>query len=120
MLTAFFNCLEAGLKITLVVHGVKYPEDVNPHFGGMIHKGSDHIVGVVAVAHQVLSSEQHHEGGIGHQPFKDARSLPGVFIEESGGNIKGGTTPDLHGIEPCFVHLLGDAFHILSSHSRCQ
>ena len=58
-----------GFEITLVVDGIKDPEDVDAHLGGVVNEGGNHIVGVVAVTHQVLPPQKHHEGGIGHQLF---------------------------------------------------
>ena len=43
-----------GLEVAVVVQGIEGAEDVHPVRTGPVHEGSSHIVGIVAVAHQVL------------------------------------------------------------------
>ena len=43
-----------GLKIAVVVQRIEGAEDVHPVGTGPVHEGPGHIVGIVAVAHQVL------------------------------------------------------------------
>jgi hypothetical protein len=69
MFTAFFNRSERGFEVALVIQGVKYPENINAYFSGVIDKGGNYIIGVMAVTHQVLPPEQHLKWGIGHQSF---------------------------------------------------
>ena len=47
--------LHAGLKISEIVQGVENAEDIDPDFAGLVHKGPDHIVGIVPVADQILA-----------------------------------------------------------------
>ncbi len=51
--------LHAGLEISEIVQGVEDPEDVDPDFAGFVHEGPDDVVGIIAVADQILSAEQH-------------------------------------------------------------
>jgi hypothetical protein len=51
-----------GLKVAVVVQGVEGAEDVHAVFTGAVHEGIGHIVGIVAVAHQVLGAQQHGKG----------------------------------------------------------
>ena len=47
-------------------HKTDAHENINAAECGMLDKGIDHIIGVIAVANQVLSTEEHLQGGIGH------------------------------------------------------
>ncbi len=46
--------LQGGLHVARVVHGIKDAEDVHAVFDGALHEALHHVVGVVAVAEQVL------------------------------------------------------------------
>ena len=118
MLTHGFNRLHRGLKVARVVQGVKDTENGDANFGGVVHECFHHVIGVIAVAHQVLPAEKHLQGRVRHQFLQDAGPFPGVLVEVARGHVKGGAAPDLHGEETDLVHLLGDGFHVRSAHTR--
>ena len=66
MFASFFDRLAGGLQIALIIKGVEYSENINAAFRGMLDKGVNHVVSVIAIANQVLSTEKHLQGGIGH------------------------------------------------------
>src|SRR4030043_1659576 len=92
-------------KVSFVVDSIEDTEHVDTAVGSMMSECGDYIIGVIAIADQVLTAQKHLQSGIGHQLFQDADSFPGVFIQKPGHEDRKSTTPDLHGPESCFVHL---------------
>ena len=79
MFPILFDGLYRSHEIPGVVQGVEDAEDVDANFRGMGDKSAHQIVRVVAVAHEVLTAEQHLERSLGHEPFEYTDALPRVF-----------------------------------------
>jgi hypothetical protein len=62
--------LDRALDVAQVVERVEDAEHVHAVFGGLVDKAVDHRVFVVAVAQQVLPTQQHLQARIGHQRRK--------------------------------------------------
>ena len=69
MFAALFDNRYHGLKIAIIVQGIKGPENIHPVSGGSFHKGPGHIIGIIAVPHQILGPKQHRERGFFHIPL---------------------------------------------------
>jgi hypothetical protein len=93
-----------GLEVAVVVEGVEGAEDVHAVFAGAVHEGVGHVVGVVAVAHQVLGPQQHGKGGLLEIAFQGADAFPGIFVEKAVHGVEGGAAPGLHGPEAHLIH----------------
>ncbi|PVI31763.1 hypothetical protein C4874_24275, partial [Salmonella enterica subsp. enterica serovar Carrau] len=73
--------LQGGFHIARVVHGIKHAEHVHAVFHRAFDKTLHHVIGVVAVAEQVLATQQHLQRGFGHGFFEFAQAQPRVFAE---------------------------------------
>ncbi len=80
-----------------VVHGVEDAEHVHAVFDGALDEALHHVIGVVAVAEQVLAAEQHLQRGLRHGLFELAQADPGVLAEEADAGVKGGAAPAFKG-----------------------
>ena len=56
MLARALESLEAGDHVALVVERVEHTETIDANFGGFLAEGLDHIIGIVAVADEVLAA----------------------------------------------------------------
>ena len=110
--------LHHGQEVAEVVQGVEHPEDVHAVVAGPLHEGLDHVVGVVAVAHQVLPPQQHGQGGAGDAGAQEAQALPGIFVQEAVAGVEGRPAPDLHGVEAHLVHGRGHGQQVLGAPAR--
>src|SRR4030066_2265909 len=116
MLLFILDGFKGSYKVSFVVDGIEDTEYVDTAVGSMMNECGDYIIGVIAIADQVLTAQKHLQSGIRHQLFQDADSFPGVFIQKPGHDVKGGTTPDFHGPESYLVHLRGNGLHLSGSH----
>ncbi|EHC70798.1 hypothetical protein LTSEJOH_0135, partial [Salmonella enterica subsp. enterica serovar Johannesburg str. S5-703] len=66
--------LQGGFHIARVVHGVEDAEDVHTVFHRALDEAFHHVIGVVAVAEQVLAAQQHLQRGFGHGFFELAQA----------------------------------------------
>ena len=107
--------LQGGLHVARVVHGVEDAEDVHAVFDGALHEALHHVIGVVAVAEQVLAAEQHLQRGFRHRFFQLAQADPRVLAEKADAGIKGGPAPALEGAVADVVKLSGDGEHIVEA-----
>ena len=105
------------LMVALVIHRIEDAKDINAYLHGLFHKGIHHVIGVVAIGNQILTSQEHRQRSVGHESFQGARPLPGIFTQETVGHIECGPTPDLHAVETTLVHFLGHPLHIRGAHA---
>ncbi len=107
-------------EVAVVVQGVEGPKDVHAVGGGALDEDFGHVVGVVAVADQVLTAQQHREGGLLDVLLEGADALPGVLVQKPVHGVEGGPTPHLHGPEADLVHHLGHGKHVLGAAAGCK
>ena len=107
--------LQGGFHIARVVHGVEDAEHVHAVFDGALNETLHHVIGVVAVAEQVLAAEQHLQRGLRHGLFELAQADPRVLAEEADAGVKGGAAPAFKGPVARVVELSGDGEHIVEA-----
>ncbi|SLY46856.1 Uncharacterised protein [Klebsiella quasivariicola] len=107
--------LQGGFHIARVVHGIEDTEDVHAVFDGAFDKALHHIVGVVAVAEQVLAAEQHLQRGLRHRLFQLAQADPRVLAEKADAGVKGGAAPALQRAVANVVERSGNGQHIVET-----
>jgi len=120
MFATGFDFLHGPFDVADIVQCVEDAKDIDAIGGGPFDEPFQHVVGIMPIADQILSSKQHLELGVGHGGAQRAESFPGVFFQEAEARIERGATPDFerpiaHGVE-----FLGDGQHILRSHARGQ
>ena len=54
MFAGFFDRLDRNAKIAQIVHGIEHAEDVYTVIGRFLYEGTYHVIGVMAVAKQIL------------------------------------------------------------------
>ena len=115
VLAGLLDAFDNGLEVAIVVEGVEGTEDVHTVLGSALNKGQSGIVGIVAVADQVLGAQQHGERGLLDVALQGAQALPRVLVEEAVHGVEGGAAPSLQGPEADFVHHLGYRDHVLGA-----
>ncbi len=93
VLALFDHRRHRALDVAHVVHGVEHAEHVHAAFRRPFHEGVDHVVGVMAVAEQVLPAQQHLLGRVGHRLLELADALPGVLAQVADAGVEGGAAP---------------------------
>jgi len=106
-----------GLEIPKVVEGIEHAKHIHPVRRRPIHERLDHIIGIVAVAHQILAAQEHRERRLDHVLLQGAEPLPGILVQESVHRVERGPAPDLHGPKPDLVHHLRNGQHVLGATS---
>ena len=112
--------LDSLPHVAHVVHGVEDPHYGNAVPDGRLHERLNYIVGIMLVAHQVLSTEKHLKRSVLERLFQGYKPLPRVLVQKPHGRVKSGSTPDFNRVEPHAVHLFRDRQHILSFHTCGQ
>ncbi|CQI28106.1 Uncharacterised protein [Salmonella enterica subsp. enterica serovar Typhimurium str. DT104] len=87
--------LQGGFHIARVVHGIEDAEHVHAVFDGAFDEAFHHVIGVVAIAEQVLAAQQHLQGSLRHGFFELAQAQPRVLAEKADTGVKGGAAPAL-------------------------
>ena len=59
MLAGFFHGFNRDAQVAQIVHGIEDAEHVDTVIGGFLDEGAYHIVGVMAIAEQILTAQQH-------------------------------------------------------------
>ena len=93
------NSFDSNLELVDIVQGIKDTEDIDTVLLGLVDEVIDGVIRQRGVSNTVSTTEKHLERNVGNKLSHLSESVPGVLIEESHGNIKGGTTPALKGVQ---------------------
>ena len=74
----------------------------------------------MAVAENILSSEQHLLRCVRHRGFHFPKTLPGILTEIANAGIEGSSAPGLQRPKTDLVEVLGNRQHIVDTHSGCE
>lgn len=120
VLAGSLDRFDGHTQVTHVVHGVEDTEHVNTIDRGLGDEGLDHVVAVVAVAQQVLATQQHLQAGVRQGGAQLAQTLPRVFLEEAHAGVEGRATPDFQRPVAHLVELVADRQHVFGAHAGGQ
>ena len=112
-----FGGADGLLQVAHVVEGVEDADDVDAVFNGLAAEGIHHVVGVVLVAQDILSPEEHLKLGVGQSLAQCPQPLPGVLVQKAHARVEGGAAPALQGPVADGVQDLAGREHILQSHA---
>lgn len=93
------DSLDTNLELVDVVEGIEDTEDIDTVLLGLLDEVLNGIVGQRSVGNTVSATEEHLEGNVGHKLAHLAESVPRILIEEAHGDIEGGATPALQGVQ---------------------
>ncbi|CQE86165.1 Uncharacterised protein [Salmonella enterica subsp. enterica serovar Typhimurium str. DT104] len=108
-------CLQGGFHIARVVHGIEDAEHVHAVFHCPLNEAFHHVIGVVAIAEQVLAAQQHLQGSLRHGFFELAQAQPRVFAEKADTGVKGGAAPALQRPVAHVIERGGNRQHIVKA-----
>ena len=111
------HSLDRPLKIARIVHGIEDPKYIDTVDCGSLYEFVNHIIGIMTIAQDILTSEQHLLGGIGHGFLEFSDALPRVFSQESNTGIEGRSTPGFQRPEANLIKFLSDWEHVIDAHS---
>ncbi len=117
VLTGGLHRLNGHAQVTHVVHRIKDAEHVDTIDGGFGHKGAHHVITVVAITEQVLSTQEHLQAGVRQTGLEFAQALPGIFLEEAHAGIEGRAAPDLQRPVTDLIKLGADRQHVIQAHA---
>ena len=89
-----------------------------PFGRGALDESIDDRVFVVAVAEQILPSQQHLEPRIGHQATESPQPLPGILVQKADARVERGAAPALDRPESGAVEVLARGHHVFERHAR--
>jgi len=97
---------DGAFEVTDVVERIKDADDVDAVFDGLLDELLDDVVGVMAVAQDVLTAEKHLQLGVLADFPRGAETFPGIFVEEAETGVESGAAPDLDRAVTDLVQLL--------------
>ena len=74
----------------------------------------------MAIAQQVLATQQHLLTGVGHRLFEGAQPLPRIFTQIADAGVKGGTAPGFQRPVAYPVELFSNRQHVVEAQAGCQ
>ena len=107
-----------GLQVAQVVERIEHPEDIDAARRGARHEGLHHVIGVVAVADQVLATQQHLQRRVGQRSLEPLQALPGVLLEEAHAGVEGRPAPYLQRLEANGVERRAHRQHVVGAQPR--
>ena len=100
-----------------VVEGVEHPEDVHAVLGGLLDELVDDHVLVVAVAEEVLPSQQHLKPRVRHELAEGPQALPRILVQVADAGVVRRPAPTLHTPVASLVDILASTDHVLHRHT---
>merc|ERR1719253_1168335 len=85
--------LDAELHVLDVVERIENTENVNAGLVSLLAELVDDVAGVVGVPNGIGATEKHLEGHIRDLGTELLEALPGALVEETHGDVEGGTAP---------------------------
>ena len=95
VLALFLNSFQRCLKVARVVHCVEHTENVYAIGSRTLYKLFNHVISVMTVAKQVLTTQQHLVLGLWHCFLEFADTIPWIFTEEADAGVKCCAAPGL-------------------------
>ena len=120
MLAALLDLPDDRFEVAIVVQRIEGTEDIHAVFSGAVNEGGSHVVGVVAVAHQILGTQQHGKRRLLGIALERTQTLPRIFVQETVHGVERGTTPGFQRPETDFIHHFGNRDHVLGTPTRCE
>ena len=121
-LARFPDGLHRFIHIVQTVQAVENTEYINAVLGRELYEILDHIVRVARIAYGVGAADEHLQQDIRCFLAHLAQTVPGIFIEETIGYVKGSAAPAFIGEES--RQLFGSRFqhaeHIDGAYPRCH
>ncbi len=114
----FFRTFDCLPHIARVVKRIEYTYNIDTVFNGQTAETVDDVVGIVLVAEQILSAEQHLQLRIGKRFSKHTQSFPRVFVQITKARIESSSAPRFQSIITDFVEFIGNRKHFFYFHSR--
>jgi hypothetical protein len=108
---------DSGGHVADIIQGVENPKDPHSIFGGQADKLFHHIVGIMAVAKQILPPQKHLERCLDDMRLQAAQPLPWIFVQKPDAGIEGGASPCLQRKKSDGIHIRGNRQHIRHPHS---
>ena len=77
----FFDLIRRDFHIAQVVQRVEDPDNVNAVAHGVLDELAHNVVSVMAVSHQILTSQKHLQLRFFDVFTNDSQPLPGIFVQ---------------------------------------
>jgi hypothetical protein len=117
MSTSFLHGSYRDFHVSYVIQGIENTENVYPVFSRLLYEFHHYIIGIVAIANDVLTAQKHLERSLLHESFQLANPLPRIFRQIPYRNIKSGTAPSFKREKANLIHFLSYWKHRVSPHS---
>ena len=91
---AGFHFADGAFHVTHIVEGIENPEDVDSVGGRSFDELIEHVVGIMPIAHEVLSPQQHLQLGFRHRGAEGTQPFPGILFEETQAGVEGCAAPN--------------------------
>ena len=108
-----YRLFNGDLEVIGVVESVEYTNDVYAVLDRCAHEAAHNIVGIMLIAENVLTAQQHLKLGVGHFRADLAQALPRILVEKAQADVEGRAAPAFNGIESGLVHLFEDGLKLV-------
>ena len=112
--------LDSTLKVARIVERIENSEHVDAMNGRSLDKLVNNVIGVMAIAEEILRSKQHLKGRLGQRLLQKPQPIPRILTEITNTRIKGCPTPTFKGPKTNRVQLLTDGQHVINAKAGCQ
>ena len=117
----FFGDAHRNFEIADIIQGIEDADDANAIMDGPFDKFSHDIVSIVVVTENILTAQQHLDGGLGCMFFNDSQPFPWIFVQKPEGAVKRSSAPGFQRKIADIIQLFQHADHVGCAHpGGCQ
>ena len=117
-MAALFNGGANGsFQVPCIVQCIENTNNINTVRDRFLYEVFHDVVGIMTVAEDVLSTEQHLQFCVFNVAANGAETLPRIFVEEAQAGIKGGTAPCFQSVIADFIEVFEDREHFFRRHT---
>ena len=117
VLASLFYRLDGNAQVAQVIHGIENAEYIDAVVGGFPHEGAHHVIGVMAIAQQILSAQQHLDAAVRQCLSQVFQAFPRIFLEIAYAGIERGAAPGLQRPEANVIESGTNRQHVVRAHA---
>ena len=117
MCACFLSGTHCTFQVACIVKSIENTDDGYAVINRTVYKFAYNVIGIMVIAQNVLTAQQHLNRGFAQMLFERAQTLPGILVKEAQAGVKGGAAPSLQSIVAGVIQLFQCRQHVADAHS---
>ena len=117
MCACFLSGTHCAFQVACIVKSIENTDNGYAVINRTVYKFAYNVIGIMVIAQNVLTAQQHLNRGFTQMLFERAQTLPGILVKEAQAGVKCGAAPSLQSIVAGVIQLFQCRQHVADAHS---